>query len=163
MNRYCTQGGFTLAELLGGLAIAAILVLPLADLLRTGADSARTVRTALDLNGDARFALGRIAARATEVGLEKVFPAGAGVAPATWLAPVSYALAGTDLVETDATVSPARISTIAANVTAFRLTTPEPVDGQPLLGIELTLGAGGHSVTRTRTVRVGELPRGELP
>lgn len=156
------QAGFTLAELLGGLAIAAILVLPLADLLRTGADSARSVRTALDLNGDARFALDRIAARATEVGKELVFPAGSSVPPATWLASWSYALSGTNLVETHPKVAPAG-TIIAANVTAFRFTTPEVVDGLPLLGIELTLSAGGNTLTRTRTVRVGRFLLEEQP
>ncbi|WBS01068.1 prepilin-type N-terminal cleavage/methylation domain-containing protein [Pseudoduganella sp. SL102] len=157
MNGRHAQAGFTLAELLGGLAIAAILVLPLADLLRTGADSARSVRTALDLNGDARFALDRIGMQVAALSSKKVFPVGASVPPAAWLAPVSYALSGTDLVETDPTV-PTGTSTIAANVTALRLTTPEVVDGRPLVGIELTLSAGGNSVTRTRTVRVGKLP-----
>lgn len=163
MSRRRAQAGFTLAELLGGLAIAAILVLPLADLLRTGADSARSARTALDLNGDARFALGRIVARAAEVEKEKAFPAGASVPAASWLAPVRYALAGTDLVETDPRASPTRISTIATNVTAFRLTAPEVVDGRPLLGIELTLSADGSTVTRTRMVRLGKLSSEGLP
>lgn len=150
------QCGFTLVELLAGLAIAAILVLPLADMLRTGADSARITRAALDLNGNARFALGRIAAQAAKAGKDANKPVvvGADVAPATWLAPVTYTLAGTDLVEKDAGTT----SVIASNVTAFRLTAPEVIDGRPLLVIALTLSAEGNTVARTRTVRIGVQP-----
>jgi Tfp pilus assembly protein FimT len=162
MSRQLAQGGFTLAELLGGLAIAAILVVPLADMLRSGTESARSVRSALDLNDAARFALGRIAASAAAA--ETPQPYGASVAAATWLAPVSYALAGTNLVETDAGVSPARSSVIAANVSAFRLTAPEVVDGLPLLTVEMTLSADGNAITRMRTIRIGAQPRvGTLP
>lgn len=161
MNRRLPQAGFTLAELLGGLAIAAILLLPLADMLRSGTESARSVRSALALNDDARFALGRIAACATAVmaacepAVKAALPSGATAAPATWLAPFSYAPVGTDLVETDASVAPPRKSIVASNVKAFSLTAPEVVDGFPVLVAELTLSADGNTVTRTRTMRVG--------
>lgn len=154
------QAGFTLAELLGGLAIAAMLLLPLADMLRVGTDSARGVRAGLDLNTDARFALDRIVARAA---LASAGPAGASGTPATWLAPFTYTLRGTDLVETDTRIKPALASVLASNVTAFGLAAPEVVDGQPLLAITLALQAEGSSVTRTRTVRVGGMPIGAMP
>jgi type II secretory pathway pseudopilin PulG len=149
------QAGFTLAELLGGLAIAAILLMPLADMLRSATESARSVRSALDLNSDARVALGRHAARARA---PPAVPVGARLAPAALLAPFAYATEGTDLVETDKRVTPARSSVIAANVTEFTLTAPEVVDGLPLLTVELTLGADGTTVTRTRTIRIGAQP-----
>jgi prepilin-type N-terminal cleavage/methylation domain-containing protein len=150
MIRRHVQAGFTLVELLAALAIAAILVLPLADMLRVGADSARTARATLDLGADARFALGRIVAEAAQYELDAAGPAGAGADPASWLSAVAYTLAGTDLVETKAGNS----RVIASNVTAFRLTAPEVVAGLPLLGIELTLSADGQTVSRTRIVRM---------
>ncbi|QBE65459.1 PilW family protein [Pseudoduganella lutea] len=157
MSERQAQTGFTLVELLAGLAIAAILVLPLADLLRTGADSARITRAALDLNENARLALGRIARTAADTPEAKAVT---DVAPASWLAPVTYTLTGTDLVERKAGIS----SVIASNVAAFELSAPEVVDGRPLLAIALTLSAEGTTVTRTRTVRVGpRTPDGEQP
>lgn len=150
MTRRHEQAGFTLVELLAALAIAAILVLPLADMLRIGADSARTARAMLDLDADARFALGRIVAQAAQRELDPTGPAGASMDPASWLAPASYALAGGNLVETQAGTS----RVIASNVAVFRLTAPEVVAGLPLLSIELTLGAGGQTVSRTRTLRM---------
>ncbi|HEX8604075.1 MAG TPA: prepilin-type N-terminal cleavage/methylation domain-containing protein [Pseudoduganella sp.] len=149
------QAGFTLAELLGGLAIAAILLMPLADMLRSATESARSVRSALDLNNDARFALGRISRRASAA---TAVPVGARLAPAALLAPFAYATEGTDLVETDKRVTPARKSVIAANVKDFRLTAPEVVDGLPLLTVEITLGADVNAITRTRTIRIGAQP-----
>ncbi len=148
MTPACTQRGFTLAELLAGLAIAAILVLPLVDMLRAGTESARSVRTALDLNNDARFALGRIAARAADTMVE---PPGAGLTPATLQTRLGFATKGTDLVETGKGV-------IAANVTAFKLAAPEVVDGLQLLSVELTLSADGNTVTRTRAIRFKAQP-----
>ena len=64
MNAPRQAGGYTLLELLVGLAIAAIVMLPLTDMLRAGADNARFVRAELDRDADARFAIGRIAAQA---------------------------------------------------------------------------------------------------
>ncbi|GGX80296.1 PilW family protein [Pseudoduganella dura] len=142
------QRGFTLAELLGGLAIAAILVLPLVDMLRAGTKSARSVRAALDLNNDARFALGRIAARAADTIVE---PPGAGLTPAALQTRLGFATEGTNLVETGKGV-------IAANVTAFKLAAPEVVDGLPLLSVEMTLSADGNTITRARALRLKVQP-----
>ena len=153
MRRAHEQRGLTLVELLLGLAIAAVLMIPLAGLFQSASGAAVATRAALDLNNDARFALDRIAQRALAA---PSVSSGAPVAdPNTWLAPLSYKLVGTDLVETDATPKSARSSVIAANVTAFRLSTPDVGDGQALLKIELTLGAQGGSVSASRTVRVG--------
>lgn len=157
MNGRAAQAGFTLVELLGGLAVTAILVLPLVDLLHTGADSARTARADLALNNDMRFALDYIAARAAAAPKGSIV-GGEAKAPGSWLAPFTYTRAGTDLVETDTSVKPERTSVIASNVEWFELTAPEVVDGRPVLGIALTLSADGSTVAPTRTVRVQEVP-----
>jgi len=147
------QEGLTLVELLLGLAIAAVLMIPLAGLFQSASGAGIATRAALDLNGDARFALDRIAQRALAA---PSVSSGAPVAdPNTWLAPLNYKLVGTDLVETDATPKTGRASVIAANVSAFRLSAPDVGDGQAMLKIELTLSAQGASLSASRTVRVG--------
>lgn len=153
MIRPRAQEGLTLVELLLGLAIAAVLMIPLAGLFQSASGAGIATRAALDLNGDARFALDRIAQRALAA---PSVSNGAPVAdPNTWLAPLNYKLVGTDLVETDATPKTGRASVIAANVSAFRLSAPDVGDGQAMLKIELTLSAQGASLSASRTVRVG--------
>lgn len=153
MIRPRAQGGLTLVELVLGLAVAAVLMIPLAGLFQSASGAGIATRAALDLNGDARFALDRIAQRAAAAASVS---SGAPVAdPNTWLAPLSYKLVGTDLVETDATPKTGRTGVIASNVGAFRLSAPEVGDGQAMLKIELTLAAQGASVSASRTVRVG--------
>jgi hypothetical protein len=83
---------------------------------------------------------------------------GAAQAPGAWLAPYTYALVGTDLVETVAAPPPARSSVVAANVSAFALSAPDTGDGRALLKIDLTLAAQGSSVTVSRTLRAGVEP-----
>lgn len=160
------QRGITLVEVLVGMAIAAIVLLPLTEMLGAGMHSARIVRSALDTNADARFAIDRIAARATAATGATPTPAAnassADIATA-WLAPVQYTLAGSDLVETDNRVSPARSSTIATNVTSLQLEAPAVEPGwRPLLRIGLTFDASvagcGERCAYVRDVRLGARP-----
>ncbi|TWI69755.1 prepilin-type N-terminal cleavage/methylation domain-containing protein [Pseudoduganella lurida] len=164
MRRQRAQAGFTLAELLAGIAIAAILILPLADMLRSGTEGARAVRATLDVNTDARLALSRIAQRAAAVTLPNPLQLGQAIAPESLFGKISYLLkpmvtnAGNVvcLVERDITSGIAVDSILAANATAFQLTVPEVVAGYPMLRIDLTLqGPDGSTVTRSRIVRLG--------
>jgi len=153
--------GFTLLELLIGLAIAAIVMLPLSDMLRAGADSARAVRAGLDQNADARFAINRIAEHVTRVAPPPP-PGPAGTAnPAAWLEKLPYALVNGVLVETD----PAN-SVLATGVRSFELSLPDAGAAQPTLRIDLVFNRAGCdtgdgqdcSVAHRRTVRLGALP-----
>lgn len=153
MRRPAPQRGWTLVELLVALAITAVLMAPLAAMFRNAADSGAATRAGLDMNSDARFALGRIAQRVAALTPAAIDVATSDANPL--LAPLSYALSGTDLVETDSSASPARSSVIASNVTAFRLSAPATGDGQPVITIELTLAAAGGTVSAARTVRIG--------
>lgn len=150
------QKGFTLAELLAALAVGAILLLPLAELLHVGTEAARNARTAPELDAEARFAFARIAARAAAA--TNAASAGAPADPAAWLAPLTYTVANQTLIETDTSAKPVRTSVIAANVTAFRMSVPEVVTGAQLLAIDLTLKNGDIEISRTRTVRAGSTP-----
>jgi len=161
MNTPRPPRGYTLLELLVGLAIAAIVMLPLTDMLRAGVENARFVRAELDRNADARFAIGRIANQATRNG-PVPGPATAGN-PAAWLAPLQYTLQNGVLVETDPTTGRVRQSVLATGVQSFALDIPDNGVGQPVLRIDLVLGradcdGGGVqscSVTYARSVRLG--------
>lgn len=155
MTRRAAQQGFTLLELLLALAISAALLAPLASIFQSAADSGAGTRAGFDMNADARFALDRIATSvaalqpaATDVALDD---ANNLLAPSK----LAYAQSGANLVETDSSVTPARSSVIATNVTAFRLSSPATGDGQPLMTIELTMASGGSTVSAARTVRIG--------
>jgi type II secretory pathway pseudopilin PulG len=146
------RGGFTLVELLLGLAMTAAVVAPLAAMFQTASDSSLSTRGALDLNREARFALERIARSAA---LAPAVTVGANVAnPNTWL-PATYALAGSNLVETDTTAKPTRTSTVATNVAAFQLSVPDIGDGQAIMKVDLTLAAGNNTLKISRLLRVG--------
>lgn len=165
------ERGLTLAELLLALAMTAIVMVPLAGMFQTATSGALATRAALDLNSDARFALERIAQRAT--GASSVRDAnGVVVSPGAAPAPaLTYTVVNGNLVETEnATTTsligsiitillptPPRVSVIASNVVAIALSTP-PTNGQTLLKIDLSLAAGGAEVKASRTVRVGSPP-----
>ena len=167
MTRPHAQRGLTLVELLIGLALTAILMAPLAAMFQGTVQAGAATRAALDVNGDARFALDRIALRAATAssvsdGTGVIVQPGA--APATAL---KYAIVGTDLVESEYATStsplsaiilamtPTRTGVIASNAAAFKLSAPA-TGSQTLLRIDLTLAApGGAGVSVSRTVRVG--------
>jgi Tfp pilus assembly protein FimT len=175
------QGGLSLVELLLGLAIGAALMMPLAALFQDASESSAAGHAQLDLNGELRFALDRIAARAAvstpwAIALASNYAANGmlTVPPlATWLqttvgsgkaavtTTTTYALignaqTGADLVETQADTpgNATRTSVIASNVTTFRLSAPDLAYGQPLVKAELTLSKGGASVSGVRTFRL---------
>lgn len=153
MRRPASQRGLSLVELLVALAIAAALMAPLAAMLQSAAAGGASARAGLDLNGDARFVLDRIArkvAALTPTALDAPLDDAGSL-----LAPVGYALSGTDLIETDTSAKPVRTSVIANNVSAFRLSAPATGDGWGVVKIELTLASAGVTVSAGRTVRIG--------
>ena len=174
MSRVRTQQGFTLVELLLGLAIAALLMVPLAAMFQSASGSVVATRAALDLNADARFALDRIARRVAALSPVASGATVTDAGAAAWLGALSYTVVNGNLVESGTATatapapgpataagtapgiaSSAGTGVIASNVSAFRLSTPEVGDGQPVLKIDLRLEAGGSSVSASRTVRVG--------
>lgn len=153
MTSHDAQRGYTLVELLLGLAIAAIILLPLADMLRTSADSARTVRSRLDLNAEANFAIEKIAARAAAA-------TGAATASADWLKLLDFEECRNtrELLEGASCSQADRNAIVAANVDKVDLSMPDTAT--PTLRIALTLSHPdvAEPVTRVRTVRVGAYP-----
>ena len=155
--------GYTLLELVIGLAIAALVMLPLSEMLRAGADSARFVRAGLDQNADARFAMGRIVTQAT--GASRPKDANLGN-PAAWLTPLQYTLTNGALVETAPDGKTVRSAVLATGVRAFDLRVPDVGAGRHVLRIDLVLdrpdcdASGGQdcSIAYARTVRLGAAP-----
>jgi prepilin-type N-terminal cleavage/methylation domain-containing protein len=155
--------GYTLLELMIGLTIAALVMLPLSEMLRAGADSARFVRAGLDQNADARFAIGRIVAQAANA---KQPDANNTDNLAAWLTPLQYTLINGVLVETDTEAKPVRNSVLATGVRAFDLRMPDVGAGRRVLRIELVFdrpdcdSSRGQdcSVAYARTVRLGSTP-----
>jgi len=152
------QHGYTLVELLLGLAISAIILLPLADLLGTSADSARMVRAQLDLGADANFAIDRIAASAAAATGAKA--PGATTAPQDWLKLLGFeACRNTRELRLVAACGELdRSAVVAANLDKIDLSVSD--SAAPTLRIALTLSHPdvAQPVTRVRTVRVGAYP-----
>ena len=156
--------GYTLLELMIGLTIAALVMLPLSEMLRAGADSARFVRAGLDQNADARFAIGRIVAQAANA--PRPNATNVDNPAAYWLAPLQYTLTNGVLVETAPVGQTVRNSVLATGVRAFDLRVPHVGAGRPVLRIELvfdrpdcdTNGGQSCSVAYARTVRLGAAP-----
>ena len=158
MNLPIAQRGYTLVELLLGLAIASVILLPLTDLLRTSTDSARLVRSRLDLGAEANFAIDKIAARAAAAtGLKA---AHAATAPAEWLKLLGFEECTNtrELLEGASCSQPDRSAIVAANVDRVELSAPDTA--APTLRIALTLSHPDvvEPVTRVRTVRLGAYP-----
>jgi len=151
--------GYTLLELMIGLTIAALVMLPLSEMLRAGADSARFVRAGLDQNADARFAIGRIVAQAAKAPQQEATNPGK---LAVWLANLPYTLTNGVLVDT----SSGGKTVLATGVRAFDLRIPDVGAGRPVLRIDLMFdrpdcdASRGQdcSVAYARTVRLGAAP-----
>jgi len=155
--------GYTLLELMIGLTIAALVMLPLSEMLRAGADSARFVRAGLDQNADARFVLNRIVTQAMSASP----PIDANLDnPAAWLAPRQYTLTNGALVETTPVGKTVRNSVLATGVRAFDLRVPDIGAGRRVLRVDLVFDrpdcdvSRGQdcSITYARTVRLGAAP-----
>lgn len=158
MNTRNAQDGYTLVELLLALAIAAIILLPLADMLRTSADGARLVRSRLDLGAEANFAIDKIADKVAAAKGPKA--PGAATAPEDWLKLLGLEVCKNtrELLEGATCSLPDRDAIVAANVDKVELSAPDTAT--PTLRIALTLSHPdvAEPVTRVRTVRIGANP-----
>lgn len=140
--------GLSLVELLIALALAALMLAPLAGLT---ADMATALAIAADrqiLLRDAEFALGRMA-YVIENSPPGMLKQGADTTTSgTWFAQ-TFKLANGQLVQTNPD------GVLADNVTGFAVTAPETVAGQQLVQVTLTLARGDASASTGMTVRLG--------
>jgi Tfp pilus assembly protein PilW len=132
--RPAAQSGLGLVELMLALAITALVMVPLLELLRTTAAASSHVTPRFALQREAAFAVQRIAAQVR-----------AGV-PIT-----SFSRDGDRLVETNGTVA----STLAGSVSAFSKSEPVAAAGQQLVLVSLTLTRDGASASAGAAIRAG--------
>jgi len=144
--------GLSLAELLLGLAIGALVLAPLPSLLQSAGASARVAEDQVALEREADFALERIAARIRSTAV----PPDLADKPARdWLKPAVYSVTADGvLVEQQGTER----YVLAESVSDFSLAAVIPESGQPLVKVSLSLARNSGTVataTATSTVRLG--------
>ena len=128
------QRGLSLVELLLALAISALVMVPLLNLLNTTAAASAQVKPRYELEHEAAFALQRIVAQVRR-----------GVPVA------SFTLEGDKLVEKHG----ALVTTLAGSVTAFTQAVTVPATSQQLVHVSLTLARGGATASAGATIRAG--------
>jgi len=147
------QAGLTLVELLVGLAVGAMLLMPLTALFQTAAQSAGAGRETLEQAAQARFAAQRIATamrKLTTITLPAT-PDDTGTAIAGLRYWVRKTGPAPELMETNG-ATPDRVLAVPASLA---VTTPVASDGGQLVSIVVTM-AGGASASET--VRLGSAP-----
>ncbi|MCC2960128.1 hypothetical protein LK540_06755 [Massilia sp. IC2-278] len=147
-RRLLRARGLSLAELLLGLAIGALVLAPLGPMLQSAGAAARVAADQVALERDADFALDRIAARirSTAAG-----PALTDKPSSEWLKPAVYSVADGMLVEQQGKDS----YVLAESVNSFSLTASSTEAGQPLLTVRLDLARGSASTSTAASVRMG--------
>lgn len=163
MRARSTQCGVTLIELVLAIAIGAILLAGISNLLKLGLDAGASVRNSNELAYQGSFALARIAdkARATA---PKILITPAANTSGDWFAPagclgaacVMYCRnAGNQLIETT-TADILCIGTlvIAGNVSAFSATLPAVI-GRPVAVLSLTMSNASSTQPLSSSMRLG--------
>jgi Tfp pilus assembly protein PilW len=141
--------GVSLVELLLGLAITALVMVPLVPMLQTATAAASVTGDQAALEQETSFALERIAAR-----IRATAPTSAlADKPNTeWLKPAAvYSLSNGTLIEQQGKES----YVVAESVTAFDMTVAAAESNQPLLTVSLSLAKGSASTSATAVVRMG--------
>jgi len=140
--------GLSLAELLLGLAIGALLLAPLPAMLQNAGAAARMAEDQVALEREADFALERIAAR---IRATAATPGLTDKPSSEWLKPAAYSVIDGVLAEQQ---GPERY-VLAESVSDFGLSVSSSEAGQPLVRVSLGLARGGASTNATATVRLG--------
>ncbi|MDO8208473.1 MAG: prepilin-type N-terminal cleavage/methylation domain-containing protein [Gallionella sp.] len=155
MRARSTQCGVTLIELVLAIAIGAILLSGISNLLKIGLDAGASVRNSNELAYQGSFALARITDKA-RVTTPKILTTPAANTSGDWFAPVMYCLnAGNQLIETT-TADTACTGTlvIAGNVSAFSATLPAVI-GRPVAQFSLTMSNAGSTQALSSGIRLG--------
>jgi hypothetical protein len=143
--------GISLVELLVSLAVAAIVLLPLAGLLRTNAAASGEAADRVAIERDADFALERIAARVRATTPALLSPLPDNTSSGTWFGSVTFQLGAGKLLETSGGGS----RVLAEGVTIFSISAPTVNSGQQLVQVTLALARGDAAVTHYATLRMG--------
>jgi Tfp pilus assembly protein FimT len=142
--------GLSLVELLVALSLAAMMLAPLAALMRNMAAASATAADRTALARDADFALSRIAAavRATPATLLAA-PANGGTDDSGNWFNVEFKWENGQLMQKNPD------GVLADNVTNFAITAPYVETGQQLVQVSLTLARNDVAITSGLTLRLG--------
>jgi Tfp pilus assembly protein FimT len=145
------QQGLSLVELLLGLAITAMVMVPLLDMLSNATMAARITGPRYELQRQADFAVQRIAARVSATAT-RLLPAQDSKTSGSWLDPVTYLVSKGALVEQRKNGDE---YVLADSVGNFSITAPEVAAGWQLVRVDLTLTLGTTTVSTSTTARLG--------
>lgn len=152
MAKHACRRGISLVELLIGLAISAMVMVPLVPMLATSAQAARITAERRAIERDASFALKRIAAQVRATSPALLSPQANSDTSGDWFSGVTYHLAGSRLLETRSGID----YVLADAVTAFSITAPTVGAGTPVIEVSLTLATpGGASTSASAVMRMG--------
>jgi Tfp pilus assembly protein FimT len=141
------QGGVTLLELLLGLAITALVLVPLVPMLQAATAATRIGGGQAALEREADFAIERISDRIRATTPSTQLPANRD----DWLKPAIFTRTGDILYEQQAGINYA----LAESVTSFNLVAPVSIGGPSAIQVSLTLERDGLTATAGATVRMG--------
>jgi prepilin-type N-terminal cleavage/methylation domain-containing protein len=142
-----SQRGLSLVELLIALAITAAIMFPLVQMQATAASATAIIRTQLEVQREADFALERIVARVRATPPATLAPNASASSSGAWFGSVTFLRVGEQLVERSNGVD----SVLAESVTNFRIVSPTGT-GAPLVQVSLTLA---HARAATNAVASG--------
>jgi Tfp pilus assembly protein FimT len=140
--------GLSLAELLVALALAALLLAPLAALVSNMARAAALAADRAALLRDAELALERIGA-VVRASTASTLKQGADTTSSGSWFPVTFKLQNGQLVQTNPN------GVLADGVVRFSITAPEVATGRQLVQVSLTLARGDATVSAATTLRLG--------
>jgi len=150
MNRHAhsRSRGLSLVELLAALALAAIMLAPLAALTRNMAAASAAAADRTALARDADFALSRIAATVRATPPTLLAPNGGTDDSGSWFN-VEFKWENGQLMQKNPD------GVLADNVTNFSITAPYVETGQQLVQVSLTLARNDVAITSGLTLRLG--------
>lgn len=151
--------GLTLIELLVGLALTAMLLIPMTSMLQVSNAAGAASSVQLDLQEQAQFAVRRIVRRIEQTPPAILPDKPDNTSSALWLAPALFDLRPGSAPGTLAlTETIGQVSTVLAEpVGVFAITAAPVVAGRPVVNVALTLKNGAASASASVSVRLGAL------
>lgn len=145
------ERGVTLVELLLGLAISAMVMVPVVAMLGTGVAAGAHGATRLTLEQDASFALERIAAQVRATPRKKLDPNASVSDSDKWFGPVRFSMKADQLIERRGAAD----HVLADAVRQFSITATAVGDDTTLVEARLDLERGAETASATTVVRMG--------
>ena len=143
----------TLMELLIGLAISAVLLMSMVNMLASANAAGSVGRQQLDLQARAQFAVQRIGIQIDASGNAVLADKADSRTSSPWPLAATYTWTPADGLLTEKIGAVSRV--IAEEVSDFSITSPSVAAGETLITVSLTLAAGGGVATAGLQARMG--------